>query len=39
VRILFEAALAANDDATVRSIRDWVGRTRMEDVQLSRLMR
>lgn len=39
LRILLEAALAANDTATVRMARDWLERTRMEDVQLSRLTR
>lgn len=37
LRVLLEAALAANDTATVRMARDWLERTRMEDVQLSRL--
>jgi hypothetical protein len=39
LRILLEAALAARDTATVRMARDWLERTRMEDVQLSRLTR
>ena len=39
VRILLEAAIAAKDDSTVRSVREWAAQTRMEDVQLSRLLR
>ena len=39
LRLLLEAALAAKDPETVRSVRDWLARTQMEDVQLSRLLR
>jgi tetratricopeptide (TPR) repeat protein len=38
VRILLEAALAANDAAAVGVVRDWLGNCGLEDVQLSRLM-
>jgi tetratricopeptide (TPR) repeat protein len=38
-RVLLEAALAAHDSVTVSSVREWLARTHMEDVQLSRLLR
>jgi tetratricopeptide (TPR) repeat protein len=39
IRVLFEAALAASDAATVAVVTEWLGNCRLEDVQLSRLMR
>jgi tetratricopeptide (TPR) repeat protein len=39
VRILLEAALAAGDAAAVEAVAEWLKTTRLEDVQLSRLMR
>jgi predicted Zn-dependent protease len=38
IRVLLEAALAAGDAATVAVATDWLGKCRLEDVQLSRLM-
>jgi Tfp pilus assembly protein PilF len=35
-RILLEAALAAHDAAATSSVREWLKRSRLEDVQLSR---
>jgi Tfp pilus assembly protein PilF len=39
VRILLEAALAAHDAAAVDAVREWLRNSRLEDVQLSRLLR
>lgn len=39
LRILLEAARAAKDEATLRSARDWLERTRMQDVHIERLSR
>lgn len=38
VRILLEAALAAHDAATIAAVTDWLKETRLEDVQLARLL-
>jgi tetratricopeptide (TPR) repeat protein len=38
VRILLEAALAAHDTATIAAVTDWLKETRLEDVQLARLL-
>lgn len=38
VRILLEAALAARDAAAVDAVTDWLKNSRLEDVQLSRLL-
>ena len=38
VRILLEAALAAHDAATIAVVTDWLKETRLEDVQLVRLL-
>jgi tetratricopeptide (TPR) repeat protein len=38
IRILLEAALAANDAAAIAVVTDWLENCRTEDVQLSRLM-
>ncbi len=38
VRILLEAALAARDAAVVDEVKEWLGNSRLEDVQLSRLV-
>jgi hypothetical protein len=38
VRILLEAALAAHDAATIAAVTDWLQETRLEDVQLARLL-
>jgi tetratricopeptide (TPR) repeat protein len=38
IRILFEAALAANDAAAIGGAADWLKNCRLEDVHLSRLM-
>jgi Tfp pilus assembly protein PilF len=38
VRILVEAAIAAGDAAAVRTVTGWLRNSRLEDVQLSRLM-
>ena len=38
VRILLEAALAAHDAATIAAVTDWLKETRLEDVQLGRLL-
>jgi uncharacterized protein (TIGR02996 family) len=37
-RILLEAALAAKDGAAVRSLQEWLARSRLEDAQLVRLL-
>lgn len=39
VRLLFETALAADDATTLAIARDWLARTGMQDVQISRLAR
>ena len=38
LRILLEAALAAHDPATVRAVSGWLANSRLEDVQVSRLL-
>jgi hypothetical protein len=38
VRILLESALAAHDAEAIDAIRDWLKESRLEDVQLARLM-
>jgi hypothetical protein len=38
VRILLEAALAAHGAATIAAVTDWLKETRLEDVQLARLL-
>jgi len=38
IRILLEAALAANDSTAVGIATDWLRNCRLEDMQLSRLM-
>jgi len=38
VRILLEAALAAGDTGVIGAVTDWVKNSRLEDVQLSRLI-
>jgi len=38
VRILLEAALAARDAATVEAVREWLNGSRLEDVQLQRIL-
>jgi hypothetical protein len=38
VRILLEAALAAHDAAAIDAVRQWLINSRLEDLQLSRLM-
>jgi tetratricopeptide (TPR) repeat protein len=38
VRILLEAALAARDAATVEAVREWLNDSRLEDVQLQRIL-
>jgi len=38
VRILLEAALAARDTATVDAVREWLNDSRLEDVQLQRIL-
>ncbi len=37
LRVLLEAALAARDEAALRTALDWIAATRLEDVHLSRL--
>jgi tetratricopeptide (TPR) repeat protein len=37
-RILLEAALAAHDDTAVDSVRNWLKRSHLQDVQLTRLL-
>ena len=34
-RILLEAALAANDGAALRALKEWLAQSRLEDVQLA----
>lgn len=38
LRILFEAALAAGNDAEIEAVKDWVMKTGYEDARLSRLI-
>jgi tetratricopeptide (TPR) repeat protein len=38
VRILLEAALAANDTEAIGAVRDWLKETRLQDAQLARLL-
>ena len=38
IRILLEAALAAGDAAAVDAARAWLGNSRLEDVQLQRIV-
>jgi len=38
VRILLEAALAARDAAAVDAVREWLNNSRLEDVQLQRIL-
>jgi hypothetical protein len=38
VRILLEAALAANDAPAIDAVRDWLKETRLQDVHLARLL-
>ena len=39
LRLLLETALASNDVATVDSVRQWLARSRVEDVVITRLLR
>ena len=39
LRLLLETALASNDVATVDSVRQWLARSRAEDVVINRLLR
>jgi hypothetical protein len=38
VRVLLEAALAARDAAAVDAVREWLSNSRLEDVQLQRIV-
>ena len=38
VRILLEAALAANDTEAIGAVRDWLKETRLQDARLARLL-
>jgi hypothetical protein len=38
VRILLEAALAARDSAAVEAVREWLNDSRLEDVQIQRIL-
>jgi tetratricopeptide (TPR) repeat protein len=38
VRILLEAALAARDSAAVEAVREWLNNSRLEDVQIQRIL-
>ena len=38
IRILLEAALAADDAAAVDGVREWLKKSRLEDVELQRII-
>ena len=38
VRILLEAVLAADDTAAVDGVREWLKNSRLEDVELQRIL-